>query len=404
MPVAPYISELMSSSSFIRKMFEEGMQLKTRFGADKVYDFSIGNPDLEPPPKVKEMLRDLGKLDKPALHAYMPNAGYPETRTAMAKKVSREQGVAIEGAQVIMGVGAAGALNSVLKAILSSGDEVLVSAPYFVEYTQYVRNHGGTLKTVPTKSDFSLDVEGIERSLSERTAAIIINSPNNPTGKIYSTNEIKALAAALERFRNSSGKTVMIIADEPYREIVYDGRAVAAIFPFWADSVICSSFAKNLSLPGERIGYTAVNPAAKDASHLVDAIIYATRVLGFVNAPATFQRIVAACWDEPVDYSSYEIRRNSLTENLSAAGIEYAIPEGAFYLFCKVPAKKSADANAKLGADDVEFCDHLKKYNILGVPGRGFGKPGWFRLAYCVSLASIRASKEAFMQAMSEWN
>ncbi len=400
MPVAPYISELMSSSSFIRKMFEEGMQLKARFGADKVFDFSIGNPDLEPPRKVKDMLRELATTEKPSLHAYMPNAGYPETRAAMATKVSREQGVTVEGTHVIMGVGAAGALNSVFKAILSPGDEVLVSAPYFVEYTQYVRNHGGILKTVPTKADFSLDVEGLEKALTVKTAAILINSPNNPTGKIYSQADIRNLAGALDRFRATSGKTVMIVADEPYREIVYDNRAVSPIFPFWADSVICTSFAKNLSLPGERIGYTAVNPAASDAALLVDAIIYATRVLGFVNAPATFQRIVAECWDEPVDYSSYEVRRNCLTENLTSAGIEYAEPEGAFYLFCKVPAKKGADA----AADDAAFCDHLKKYRILGVPGRGFGKPGWFRLAYCVSLESIKGSKSAFAQAMSEWN
>ncbi len=401
MPVAPYISELMSSSSFIRKMFEEGMQLKARFGADKVYDFSIGNPDLEPPKKVKEMLRELGNLEKTGLHSYMPNAGYPETRAAMAKKVSREQGLPVTGSNIVMGVGAAGALNSVFKAILSPGDEVIVSTPYFVEYTQYVRNHGGTLVTVPSAEDFSLDVGAIGRALTKKTAAVLINSPNNPTGKIYPESDIKALSALLGRFRNEESRTVTIVADEPYREIVYDNRTVAPLFPHWADSVVCSSFAKNLSLPGERIGYTAVNPQAADAALLVDAIIYSTRVLGFVNAPATFQRIVAECWDESVDYSSYEIRRNSLTDNLSSAGIEYAEPEGAFYLFCRVPAKRGAGGAEP--ADDAAFCEHLKKYRILGVPGRGFGKPGWFRLAYCVSLESIRGSKEAFANAMSEW-
>ncbi len=398
MPAAPHIKELMASSSFIRKMFEEGIQLKTQFGADKVYDFSIGNPDLEPPAKVKAMLRELGSSDAKGMHGYMPNAGYLETRASMARKVSGEQGIAIGPEHVIMGVGAAGALNATLKAILTAGDEVLVSAPYFVEYNQYVRNHGGTLVTVASKEDFSLDLVAIERALTPKTCAIIINSPNNPTGKVYSIAELAGLADVLTRFRDSTGRTVMIIADEPYREIIYDGKTVAPIFPVWADSVICTSFAKNLSLPGERLGYTAVNPSALDSQTLIDAIIYSTRILGFVNAPATFQRIAAACWDEPVDYSSYEIRRNALTANLDAAGIEYVKPEGAFYLFCRVPEKKGTTAR-----DDAAFCAHLKGFRILGVPGSGFGKGGWFRLAYCVSLDSITRSADAFIEAMNAW-
>jgi len=309
-----------------------------------------------------------------------------------------------------MGVGAAGAMNSVLKAILSPGDEVVVPSPFFPEYTHYVRNHGGTLKPVPTKDDFSLDTAAISAALTEKTAAVIVNSPNNPTGKIYTAADISALAAVLASHEAKSGRTVLLIADEPYREIVYDNRAVAPVFPAWKASVIVTSFAKNLSLPGERLGYTAVNPACPDAKELVDAIIFSTRVLGFVNAPATFQRIAAECWNEKVDYGSYASRRNALTAILKSAGIEYAEPEGAFYLFCRVPAKKgsttAAGSTAANGSDERDagaFCEHLKSFRILAVNGAGFGKKGWFRLAYCVSASSIDNSADAFARARAAW-
>ncbi|ULQ60036.1 pyridoxal phosphate-dependent aminotransferase [Brucepastera parasyntrophica] len=399
MSVAPHIKEQMSSSSFIRKMFEEGVQMKKEFGAENVYDFSIGNPDLEPPAKVKEMLVTLGHSDIPGMHGYMPNAGYPETRAAMAEKVSKEQGVPVDFSHIVMSVGAAGAMNSVLKAVLAPGDEVLVPSPYFVEYGHYVRNHGGILKPVPTAGDFSLDLTAIESALSPKTAALIINSPNNPTGKIYTKQDIASLAEILEKHRKTSGRSVVIIADEPYRAIVYNNAAVAPVFPVWPSSVIVTSFAKDLSLPGERIGYAAVNPAAPDASELIDAVIFATRILGFVNAPAAFQRIVAACWNEPVDYSLYESRRNTLMSILRNAEIPFFEPEGAFYLFCRVPeSRKTPNKN-----DDRAFCGHLKKYHILGVPGSGFGKEGWFRLAYCVPERTISGSAQAFKNAAGEW-
>lgn len=400
MPVSPQISEFMASSSFIRKMFEEGMQLKKEFGSDNVFDFSIGNPDLEPPAKVREVLKEIAVSTERSLHAYMPNAGYPETRQAMAEKVSAEQETEIPYTQIVMGCGAAGALNSVLKAILVPRDEVLVSAPYFVEYGQYVRNHGGSLVTVPSHEDFSLDTDAIGAALTDRTAAIIVNSPNNPTGKIYTEQEIRALAGILESHRNKTGRTIMIIADEPYREIVYNGKKVSPIFPHWKDSVVVSSFAKNLSLPGERIGYAAVCPGAVQATELANAITYTTRILGFVNAPATFQRVVAACWKESVDYSVYDKRRKVLTGILDEAGIHYATPEGAFYLFCRVPERKKTSGNAN---DDADFCAHLKKQRILAVPGSGFGKSGWIRLAYCISEESISRSRDSFRTAGEQW-
>ena len=401
MPVAPYIKELMSSSSFIRKMFEEGIQMKAQFGAENVYDFTLGNPDLEPPAKVKQMLRELGSSEAKGLHAYMPNAGFKETRAAMALKVSLEQGVTVDFTHIVMGVGAAGAMNSCLKAVLSPGDEVVSPSPFFPEYTHYVRNHGGKLVTVETKDDFSLDTGAIAAALTDKTAALIINSPNNPTGKIYTDADIAGLSAVLRAHEAKTGRTVTLIADEPYREIVYDNRTIVAVFPAWNASVIVTSFAKNLSLPGERIGYTAVNPAFPGAQELVDAIIFSTRVLGFVNAPATFQRIAAACWSEKVDYSSYTDRRNRFTAILRKAGIDYADPEGAFYLFCRVPVKKGESVDAP--RDAPAFCAHLKKYRILGVPGNGFGKAGWFRLAYCVSDTSILTSSDAFIEARATW-
>jgi len=401
MPVAPHIREVMTNSSFIRKMFEEGLQLKAKYGAENVFDFSIGNPDLEPPAEVKQAMAQLATSTQKGLHGYMPNAGYKETREAMAKKVSIEQGVRVDWSNIVMGVGAAGAMNSVFKATLSPGDEVIVSAPYFVEYNHYVGNHGGLLKPVAAKDDFSLDHDAIAAAITDRTAAIIINSPNNPTGKIYGGDDIKRLADVLAEHLAKTGKSILLVADEPYRAIVYENRSVAPVFPYWENSVIVTSFAKNLSLPGERIGYTAVNPACPDAAEMVDGIIFATRVLGYVNAPAFFQRIVATCWDAPVDYSLYDIRRQKLTAILDAAGIAYAKPEGAFYLFCQVPPRKGASVSAE--GDDAAFCDHLKKYNILGVPGRGFGKKGWFRLAYCVSMQTIDGSAQAFAMARADW-
>lgn len=400
MPVAPSIKESMASSSFIRKMFEEGIQLKAQYGADNVYDFSIGNPDLEPPAKVHAVLAEIAASPEKGLHAYMPNPGYKETREAMAKKTSAEQGVPVDFSHIVMAVGAAGAMNSVFKAVLSPGDEVAVPAPFFAEYTHYTRNHGASLKQIPTKEDFSLDFDAIASALTEKTSVFIINSPNNPTGKIYTAAEIAGLAAVLESHRVKTGKTVVLVADEPYRDIVYDNRAVSPVFPHWPATVVVTSFAKNLSLPGERIGFAAVNPACPDAKDMLDAIIFSTRVLGFVNAPAIFQRVVAKCWNEPVDYSLYAARREKLAAVLDAAGIEYFLPEGAFYLFCKVPAPRDA---AHTAGSDGEFCDHMKNHRILGVPGTGFGKKGWFRLAFCAPMRSIELSAEAFKAARASW-
>lgn len=399
MAIAPHIKEGMSGSSFIRKMFEDGIQLKKKFGEDNVYDFSLGNPDLEPPEGVISAIKEEAAAEVKGSHGYMPNPGYPETRAAIAKKISLEQNKQVSGENIVMSVGAAGALNCVFKAILSPGDEVIVPAPFFVEYRSYAANHGGKLIPVPTNEDFSLNITEIKKALSDKTAAVLINSPNNPTGKVYSDDDIIMLSDTLAAHGEACGRKPYLIADEPYRAIIYNDLHVAPVFQYYDDAIVVSSFAKDFSLPGERLGYIAVNPASESAADVIAACGYATRVLGYVNAPAFFQRVIARCWDAKADYSSYVNRRNSLTAILKKAGIPYAEPEGAFYLFCKVPERTVTEGEISAGA----FCDHLKKYNILGVPGAGFGKEGWFRLAYCVSEKTIVNSEAAFCKARKEW-
>ena len=324
----------------------------------------------------------------------MPSAGYPFARQAMADKTSAEQGVPVSGDCVVMAVGAAGALNCLFKAILNDGDDVIVPSPFFVEYRHYVHNYGGNLIEVPAKEDFSIDVDAIKKSLTPKTAAVLINSPNNPTGRIYSQDEVHALAEVLKQHAEKCGRTPYLICDEPYRAIAYDGKKVASAFTEYSSSVVVTSFAKNLSLPGERIGYICVNPACPDKDELVAACIFTTRILGYVNAPALFQRVVAQSWNAPADYSLYKKRRDELVAILDEAGIEHASPDGAFYMWCKVP-----DA---FNGDDMAFTDYLKKYLILAAPGSGFGGKGWFRLAYCVSEKSILDSRSAFIKAMSD--
>lgn len=399
MAIAPHIKELMNSkdASVIRKMFEEGALLKKEFGEDKVYDFSIGNPDLEPPEGVVQEIASVAHNQQKGCHGYMPNAGYMETRIAMGKKVSQEQGVPVGGEQVVMACGAAGALNCLFKAILSPGDQVLVPAPFFAEYRHYVGNYQGDLVTVPCHKDFSLDLQAIENALSPKTVAILINAPNNPSGKIYSSQEIAGLAQVLRNHGEKTGRYPYLICDEPYRDIVYDNKQVTPVFPLYDNAVVVSSFAKNLSLPGERIGYIAVNPSCNSGNELVAACIFTTRILGFVNAPAFFQRVVAQSWNATVDYSSYETRRNQLMAVLDEAGIAYFRPEGAFYLFCQVPSRNGGEA------DDKEFCDFLKKYRVLCAPGSGFGLKGWFRMAYCTSEATICNCKDSLRQAVLDW-
>ncbi len=397
MALAAAVQNALSSSSMIRKMFEEGTLLKKQHGADKVFDFSLGNPDIDPPAAFHEVLVKLSEEDAKGSHGYMANAGFSQVREALAKKISREQNVNIDGSSVIMAAGAAGGLNTVFKAICNAGDEIIVTRPFFVEYRAYAANHGAKLIEVDALENFDLDLSAIGAALSEKTACVLINSPNNPTGKIYSASLLTGLAELLEEHGKKTGRKPYLVSDEPYREIAYN-VTVPPFLSCYSQSIVVSSYSKSLSLPGERIGYIAVNPAVEDKDNLIAGFIYCARVLGFVNAPALMQRIVARLTEERVDVSIYARRRDAFMKVLDEAGIEYAVPEGAFYLFCKVPERKSGER-----AGDAEFVEHLKKYLILGVPGSGFGKSGWLRFAYCIDEKIISASAPAFKLAMENW-
>ena len=392
MPVAQNIKDSAGSSSWIRKMFEEGIRLKKEFGNDNVFDFSLGNPDLEPPKKFHEVLVKLASEDSAGSHGYMPNAGYLFVREAVAKKVSREHNVSIDGSRIIMTVGAAGGLNIVLKTILNPGDEVIVSRPYFVEYGTYISNHGGKMVLVDSDSSFSIDVNAVRAALTPKTAAVLINSPNNPTGRLYSAQQISDLASALNEYSKKNGRAVYLIADEPYREIVYGGKTVPPVLSAYEHSIVVTSYSKNLSLPGERIGYVAVAPQCDDGDALIGGLVMCNRTLGFVNAPALMQRVVAELIDEKVDIALYERRRDMFAKGLRDAGLSFADPEGAFYIFCEAP-----------GGDDIAFVNHLKENHILGVPGTGFGGKGYFRLCYCVPDAVIERSIPAFKKAVESY-
>lgn len=389
MPVARKIHDAMERSSWIRKMFEEGARMKAEFGADAVYDFSLGNPNLDPPQAFRETLRSLVEHDPPGSHGYMPNAGYPEVRGAVAQRLSKEQEVPVEGRHVVMTVGAGGALNVVLRAILEPGDEVVVPRPYFVEYDFYLDNHQGVLRPVATTRDFDLDLSALEDAITAKTRAVLVNSPNNPTGKVYSHRDLQTLAELLERKGREHGRIIYLIADEPYRRIVYDGLQVPAIFPLFPHSFVCTSHSKDLSLPGERIGYVAVNPAATQADTVVGALTLTNRILGFVNAPALMQRVVATLQGATADFSLYRRNREMLYDALIDAGYACHKPEGAFYLFPRSPIP-----------DDVAFVRELQKERILAVPGTGFGGPGYFRLAYCCSTETVERSLPGFRRTL----
>lgn len=391
MTVARKMSAFAEKSSWIRRMFEQGQKMKAEFGAENVFDFSLGNPDLPPPPAFDRALREAVEERAPGAHGYMPNGGYPWVRESLSARVSAEQGVTVGADGVLMTCGAAGALNVVMKSLLDPGDEVIVLAPYFVEYHFYVDNHGGAVRVVPCDADFNPDLDAIGAALGERTKAVIVNSPNNPSGQVYPQATLDALGALLEAAGRRHGRSIFLVQDEPYREIVFDGLEVASTMRACRNSIVVSSFSKSLSLAGERIGFLAVHPDADDRAALLDALTLANRILGFVNAPALMQRVVARLPDASVDCAIYARRRALFRQVLDAAGIEYPVPKGAFYFFPRAPID-----------DDVAFCGLLQRQNILAVPGRGFGAPGHFRLAFSVpddvierSAAGFRAAAQA---------
>lgn len=389
MPVSEKMLMYAEKSSWIRKMFEEGAKMKAEFGADNVYDFSIGNPDAPPPQAFNTVIQEIVEDQSPGMHAYMPNGGYPWVRDALARKMSVEQEVTIGQGDILMACGAAGGLNVAMKAILNPGDEVIMLAPYFVDYGFYIDNHGGVAKIVQTDDEFNLDLDAIKKAINEKTRAIYINSPNNPSGQIYSAESLSALGKLLEESQSKYSTTIFMVSDEPYRKIVFDGHTVPSIFKAYTNSIVVSSYSKDLSLPGERIGYIAVHPDIKGKSKLLDAMTLATRILGFINAPALMQRVVAELQNETVDISWYAKKKEQICAILRDAGIEFTEPKGAFYVFAKSPL-----------ADDVKFVALLQEEKILTVPGTGFGRPGYIRIAFCVPDEVITRSENNWKSAM----
>ncbi|MFP4563269.1 MAG: pyridoxal phosphate-dependent aminotransferase [Spirochaetia bacterium] len=392
MGISARVAEMMERSSWIRKMFETGAQLKAEYGADKVYDFSLGNPDADPPELFFDILKKTAAENEAGVHAYMPNAGLAEVRERIASYVSEEQKVEVPADRIVMSCGAGGGMNVVLKSILSHGEEVLVTTPFFMEYTFYAGNHGGKLVPVPGRADFDLNVENFERAINERTAAVIINSPNNPTGFVYPEETLKGLAEILEKKSREFGREIYLISDEPYRKIVFDGTTVPPLFPLYRNTIIVTSHSKDLSVPGERIGYISVHPEAGDVERLMGALILCTRILGFVNAPALMQRVVSQLQGVGVDPAVYKKRRDLLCGALADMGYEFVEPKGTFYLMPRAP-----------GGDDIRFVSRLQQDRILTVPGRGFGLPGYFRIAFCVSEEVIKGSFEGFEKAIRDY-
>lgn len=389
MTIAQKIESFMTKSSWIRKMFEEGARLKAIHGVENVYDFSLGNPNIEPPTSFKKRLKELSNGTGAGAHAYMPNPGYPSVRKAVAAYVSGEQQAKLTENEIIMTCGAAGGMNVIFKTILDPGDEVIALAPYFVEYGFYVDNHGGKLKTVKTREDFTLNIELIQKAITDKVKALIINSPNNPTGQVYPEDNLKELGKLLKDKSTQYGRTIYLVSDEPYRKIVYDDITVPGIFPYYNDSIITTSYSKDLSIPGERIGFIAINPAATYKTQLINGMALANRILGFVNAPALMQRAIESLQGENVDISHYAKKRELLCNGLEKLGYEFIKPAGAFYLFPKSPIP-----------DDVKFVSALQEERILGVPGTGFGWPGNFRLAYCVDDKTIINAMNGFENAI----
>lgn len=381
----------MERSSWIRRMFDEGAELKKKLGADNVFDFTLGNPVNEPPAVVEEELIRLVTERKPGAHRYMPNAGLPEVRDSIAKYVSKESGQRLGQDHVIMTCGAGGALNVMLKALLNPGDEVVITAPYFAEYLFYIDNHQGAVRVARTNERFQPDMAELEKAMGPKTRVLLLNSPNNPTGAVYPEAVLKDIGALLEKVSKENGRPVYLVMDEPYRKLTYDGMSVPHVFKSYRRSIIATSHSKDLNLPGERIGYIAIHPDADDTGKLSSAMTLANRILGFVNAPALFQRLVGGLQDVIPDMSVYAENREILFNGLTGAGYGVVKPEGGFYIFARSPIE-----------DDVKFVNILKKRNVLVVPGSGFGRGGYFRISFCVEPEVCRAALPGFSAAIKE--
>ena len=387
MAVSNKIRGLLEQGSWIRRMFEEGIALKQQFGDENVFDLSLGNPILEPPDEFFEELRRIVEDPSPGMHRYMPNSGYPETRAAVAAQLSEETGLNFTADDLIMTCGAGGALNVVLKTLFDPGDEVVIFAPYFVEYFFYADNHGGTCKVVPPDENFLPDMDALQEAIGERTRAVLINSPNNPTGALYTDETLAEISEVIRRKEREYGTEIFLVSDEPYRRLLFDGLEYPHIFHHHVRSIVATSHSKDLALPGERIGYIAIHPDYEDGVELMDGLVFCNRTLGFVNAPALMQHIVAKLQSVTVDIGEYQSKRDFMYDALTDIGYDLVKPQGAFYMFPKSPIE-----------DDVGFVAELQKRNVLVVPGRGFGMPGHFRISFCVTDETLSGSIPGFRE------
>lgn len=392
--IADKMKALVKNSSAIRAMFEEGKIMAAKYGAENVYDFSLGNPNVPAPVQVKEaIIEEAEKEDPIVLHGYMSNAGYENVRQAVAESINKKFDTAFSAKNIIMTVGAAGGLNVILKTLLNPGDEVIAIAPYFGEYNSYVSNFDGKLVVVsPNTETFQPNLTELEEKLTARTKAVIVNSPNNPTGVIYSEETIQAMAEILRKKQKEFGTDIYLISDEPYRELAYDGAEVPYLTKYYENAIIGYSFSKSLSLPGERIGYLVIPDEAADSEDVISAAGTATRILGYVNAPSLMQKAVAKCLDAQADVPYYDRNREDLYNGLKEMGFECIKPQGAFYLFMKSPV-----------ADEKVFCEAAKKQHILIVPGSSFACPGYVRIAYCVAHETIINSMPGFKALAEEF-
>lgn len=389
------MKSLVSNSSIIRAMFEEGARLSKIHGAENVFDYSIGNPNVEPPEKVKEVILEILNEEKPNLvHGYMNNAGYEDVRDAISAFLNKKHDLNLSNNNIVMTCGAAGGLNIILKSILNLSDEVITFSPYFGEYGNYVQNFDGKLVICPTDTEtFEPDLKALSEVITSKTKALIINNPNNPTGVVYSEEVIKNLTSLLSEKQKELSTTIYLISDEPYREIIYDDIEVPCLLKYYDNTFIGYSYSKSLSLPGERIGYVVVNTSMDDFKEMMSALNIANRILGFVNAPSLFQRVIAKSLDAEVDVSIYKKNRDLLYNHLISLGFTCVKPQGAFYLFPKSPIE-----------DDKKFCEDAKQFNLLLVPGSAFGCPGYVRLAYCISYEKIKNSLPAFDKLAALYN
>lgn len=384
MPVAAKVKKCLEGSSWIRKMFEEGDKLRKERGAENIFDFTLGNPTMEPPQELLQELQKIAATPIPGMHRYMNNAGYEETRAAVAEVIAEKCNLQVTATHIVMTCGAGAALNVVMKTLLNPGDEVIILSPYFVEYNFYIDNHGGVPVVVPTLPDFQPDVNAIAAAITPRTKGIIINSPNNPTGVIYPLAVLRQIGQLLTEKEQEFGTTIVAISDEPYARISF-GEEVPCIFTAITNAVIVTSHSKDLALPGDRIGYLAASPALKDVNLFMQGAIFANRVLGFVNAPALMQRLVTRLQRVSVDVEQYRIKRDLLYNKLVELGFEVVKPGGGFYLFPRSPLP-----------DEIDFVRRAQRHGILLVPGSGFGAPGFFRIAYCFEDDMIKRSLPAW--------